>query len=236
MSNSIFKVLFLPGTISFFLILIGTIGLIKLQAKWGKILLVLGLGFYYFCSITPGADLLIGVLEADYMPLAITEVDQADKVVVLTGGRKANILRSFEVIRISALRDHNIELIVAGTEMIDKEKEEASGIELLFINRGIPAENIYIEDVSRNTRENAERVIAKIGDAPFFLVTSAYHMKRAVREFKKLQGNPIPAPTDFRVKRTPYHILDYIPDSDNIKKSDLSFYEYFGLLYYQIFD
>ncbi len=210
--------------------------MLKNKRKWGKVLLATGLGLYYFFSITPGSDLLVGSLESGYLPLPVSEMNEAEKVVVLTGGRKADVLRSSEVIRISNLRDHEIDLIVSGTETIDRDREEASGVEFFFISRGIPAENIYIEDISRNTRENAQRVITKIGEEPFFLVTSAYHMRRATREFEKLGGNPIPAPTDFRERGAPYRLLDYIPDSGNMRKSDLALHEYFGLLYYRFFD
>lgn len=180
--------------------------------------------------------MVIGRLESDFSVLSANEVDKAEIIVVLSGGSKADVLRSSEVLRISTLKEHSPTLIISGTESIDPDRENLSAVESFFINRGIPADNIHIEDKSQNTRENAQNVVETVEDEDFFLVTSAYHMKRALMEFEKLGANPIPAPTDFRKRRDSYRFGDYIPNSENLRKSDLAFHEHFGILYYIIFD
>lgn len=230
-----FRRLLIPGSLSFILVMVGVLFIFIRKKKWGKYLIFFGLLVYYTFSITPFADFLIGSLENDYKPLDISDMDKADTIVVLSGGSKADVLRSSEVLRISVLKDHRPTLIISGTESI-ADRSDFSAVENFFIHRGLPAENIYVEDKSKNTRENAIQTTRKIGDEPFFLVTSAYHMKRAVLEFEKNGANPIPAPTDFRKRKRDYSFGDYIPNSENLRKSDLALHEHFGIIYYNIFD
>ncbi len=234
MNNFLLKSLIVPGTLSFVLVFLGLI-LIVVKSKKGKYLTLSGLLMFYLFSITPVADFIVKNLEDDFTPLSQQKLDEADTIVVLSGGAKADVLRSSEVLRISTLKEHSSELIISGTQEL-ADRESTSLVETFFVSRGVPAEMIYIEDESRNTRENAKQIVSRVGEEPFFLVTSAYHMKRALTEFEKLNANPIPAPTDFRAKRSSYGVGDYIPNSENLRKSDLAVHEYFGIIYYALFD
>jgi uncharacterized SAM-binding protein YcdF (DUF218 family) len=60
---------------------------------------------------------------------------------------------------------------------------------------------VTLEAGSRNTRENARQVAALLGarcQAPWLLVTSAWHMPRAVAEFESVGCRVTPYPVDFR--------------------------------------
>jgi uncharacterized SAM-binding protein YcdF (DUF218 family) len=70
------------------------------------------------------------------------------------------------------------------------------------VDEGIPAGRVVLEEQSRSTRENA--VFAKDMIRPrvsetWVLVTSAYHMPRAVASFRAVDWQVIPYPVDFRV-------------------------------------
>ncbi len=235
MNNSILRNIFAPSSLSFLIIAVGFLFFYLEKNRWAKKLIFLGILFFYLFSTTPVSDLVIAPLENNYEIISASEMKKADTIVVLSGGKKADTIRSSEVLRISNLRNHQTTLIISGTVPL-MEREGFSKIESFFINRGIPSEKIRVEDVSENTRENAFEVAKKIGENPFFLVTSAYHMKRSLIEFEKVNANPIPAPTDFRKKGKPYGFRDYIPNSGNLRKSDLGFHEYMGILYYRFFD
>ncbi len=232
------KSILIPSAFCFFLFLIGFIYLSlkdSKKKKKGYRILAIALFLYYIFSITPGANFFISFLETDFEQLSKNKIREAEVIVVLTGGEKTDLIRSSEVLRISNLKNHQAELIISGTEMLTVQ-DETSQIENFFISRGVPAENIIIDDQSKNTKENVEQVFKLIEDRPFFLVTSAYHMRRAIDEFKKIGANPIPAPIDFRSKYFNYGLEDYIPNSNNLRKTDLAFYEYLGIIYYRIFD
>ena len=90
-----------------------------------------------------------------------------------------------------------------------------------------------LEAQSRTTFESAKNIKQILGDEPFFLVTSSYHLPRSMEVFQKMGTKPIAAPTDFR-KEESYDILDFFPSARNLEKSDLALHEYFGILFYRI--
>ncbi|MDP1538639.1 MAG: YdcF family protein [bacterium] len=231
----ILQQLLLPSVFVLVLILIGLVlWLMSKKKKLGKILMIAGLLLYYLFSTTIVSNFLLSPLESKYSPLGIEDMEGVDKVVLLLGGREADVLRGSEVLRISHLRDHEVKIIISGTDPLLSTSEEALAVKRFFINRGLEEENIIIEGRSRNTWENIRNVQEIVQGKPFFLVTSAYHMERAIKEFEKVEANPIPAPTDFKIKTEKYNVLDFLPDSQNLRKSDLALYEYFGILWYRL--
>ncbi len=232
---TLFKIvssIILPST---FILLFLVAGLILyVSKKKGIKLIIIGTTLYLFFSITIVSDLLLYPLEKDYSPLTVEEMQEADTIVLLLGGREANVLRGSEVLRISHLTENKKRIIISGTNPLLETSTEALAVRNFFINRGIPEENIVIEGSSRNTRENVINVVSIVEEDPFFLVTSAYHMNRSLAEFEKLGSNPIPAPTDFKRKGGEYRFIDFIPHSYNLKYSDTAFHEYFGIIYYRL--
>ncbi len=222
-----FLQLFLYPSIFFFLFIL--LGLILKKKK----LIILGIIFYYIFSITLVSDFLLLPLEGNYQPLTLDRMAEADKIVLLLGGREADVLRASEVLRISHLTNHEKKIIISGTDPLNPKSETAQAVRNFFIHRGIPSETIIIEGQSRDTWENIQNVKEIVKEQPFFLVTSAYHLKRSEQEFKKVNANPIPAPTDFKRKAN-YGFFDFVPGSQSLRNSDLAIKEYFGILYYNL--
>jgi uncharacterized SAM-binding protein YcdF (DUF218 family) len=92
-----------------------------------------------------------------------------------------------------------------------------------------------LEDRSRNTFENAVLSAAMVGvdvKKPWLLVTSAWHMPRAMATFEKAGWNVTPYPVDFRTGHsTPW--TDYSL-SDGAAKWQLVLHELLGLWVYQL--
>ncbi|OQA71046.1 MAG: hypothetical protein BWY34_00217 [Parcubacteria group bacterium ADurb.Bin247] len=228
----ILQQIILPSVFIPIIILIGIVFVFSSKRyKFGRILLIIGLALYYIFSITPIVDLLLKPLEQEYS--TVSDIQKADKIALLLGGRESDVLRSSEVLRIAHLTDHTTQIIISGTDSQNPDSGEALAVRNFFINRGVPKDNIIIEGNSRNTKENVKNIYNIVGDEHFFLVTSAYHMKRAMLEFEKLGANPIPAPIDFKSVGE-YGILSYIPNSKNLRNSDLAMHEYFGIIFYNI--
>jgi uncharacterized SAM-binding protein YcdF (DUF218 family) len=64
---------------------------------------------------------------------------------------------------------------------------------------------------------------------PFLMVTSAYHMPRAMRLMERKGAHPIPAPTGQRVNesaRAGWRSL--LPTADGLRKTDRALHEYLG--------
>jgi len=231
-----FKVLqqlLLPSSFVLFLIIVGLFFWVVSRRKTlGKVLMLLGILLYYLFSITAVTNYLLSPLENKYSSLEIEDVQLADKAVLLLGGSEADVLRGSEILRISHLKNQEVEIIISGTDPLLPTSEEALGIKRFFVSRGLEEENIIIEGHSRNTWRNIRNVKEIVEEEPFFLVTSAYHMERAKREFEKVEASPIPAPTDFKIRTERYTALDFLPDARNLRNSDLAVHEYLGILWY----
>ena len=231
----LFKILqefLVPSVFTLVLLVVGSVLLLK-SKKIGKIFLVSGIALYYLFSITPLADLTLLPLESQYMQIEENELGKTDKIVLLLGGREGDVLRASEVLRLYFLKEGLPQIIISGTDPLNPQKKEAEDVKEFLTERGIPAENIVLEDKSRNTAESAKNIKELLGKEPLFLVTSAYHLPRSVETFEKAGLNPVPAPADFKVEGQ-YNILDFFPDAKNLRNSDLAFHEYFGIIYYRL--
>ena len=227
----ILEMFLLPSVFVLVLILIGIILIFrKKRGKLGKILIILGILLYYLFSITPVADSIISPLEKQYQPVQKEELEKADKIVLLLGGKESDVLRASEVLRLYNLQSA---IIISGRDPLSPKIEEAKEVKEFLTERGISAENIILEDKSRNTFESAKNIKEILDDEPFFLVTSAYHLPRAIETFQKARTNPIPAPADFKIEKN-YDILDFFPDAQNLRNSDIALHEYFGILWYRL--
>lgn len=90
-------------------------------------------------------------------------------------------------------------------DMVDNDVSEADIATEVFRTHGIANQRILFENQSRNTAENARLshalVKPKKGDR-WVLITSAFHMPRAVASFKAAGWHEItPFPVDFRTRR-----------------------------------
>lgn len=69
---------------------------------------------------------------------------------------------------------------------------EAEAMARRIIERGVPAERVFIEDRSRDTLSNAvfvaERYLARITPRPLIIVTSPFHMARSLATFAFVLG------------------------------------------------
>lgn len=92
-----------------------------------------------------------------------------------------------------AWRQHSYRrIIVSGS------RGAAMAMQTALIGLGVPAERIEPEPAADSTRENALRVGEKLGPeaGPVVLLSSDYHMRRAVAAFRKagVDVKPLPCP------------------------------------------
>jgi uncharacterized SAM-binding protein YcdF (DUF218 family) len=107
---------------------------------------------------------------------------------------------------------------------------------LLFLERmGLAPARVTAEDKSRNTIENAlftKRIAAPKPGERWLLVTSAYHMPRAVGVFRKA-GFPIePYPVDWRTRGRRDLARPFQTVGDGLRRTDTALREWVGLFVY----
>ena len=95
---------------------------------------------------------------------------------------------------------------------------------------GVRAALLVVLETPVDTAQEAYAVRAVLADGErFLLVTSASHMRRAVRHFERVGLVPIDLPTHYRTGRDgPHRLRDWMPSSDALRKTERSVYEYLG--------
>jgi uncharacterized SAM-binding protein YcdF (DUF218 family) len=131
----------------------------------------------------------------------------------------------------------SLELVFSGGEgrLLTTGVTESELARAFFSQQGIDMQKVRLENGSRNTRENAQQVAKLLGhrcQEPWLLVTSAWHMPRALMEFKNLGCNVTAFPVDFRTgKSTTF--TDYSL-AQSLVLWQTALHEWLGLLVYKI--
>ncbi|MDF1802060.1 YdcF family protein [Thalassovita sp.] len=177
----------------------------------------LGLTFLLLLTLLPLGDVLIRPLEARF-PVA-PDLVAVDGIIVLGGAEQAGRAQQWGLPQTNDAGERFIEgaalalahpqaklLFTGGSgalgDLGNTDVPQAAMAHQLFTRLGIAPERILLERTSRNTAENARNSLALIQPElaeVWVLVTSAYHMPRAVQSFQAA-GWPqvVPWPVDHR--------------------------------------
>jgi uncharacterized SAM-binding protein YcdF (DUF218 family) len=179
--------------------------------KWGRRVCVLTLFLFAFLSWRSIPDTLISKLEgAHEVP---TDISKFHGVVVLGGafssGRaRGTILpalscsaeRMTEAVPLMKENPH-LQLLFAGGDarLVGASEPESDNARNFFERMEVDASRVRFESKSRNTFENAMNAFEVAGadnTKPWLLLTSAWHMPRALATFQKAGWNVTPYPVD----------------------------------------
>lgn len=231
------QALTVPSGVVFFILLIGLIFLWTKRDRLGKIILTLGVTLYYLFSLDPVATLLLSPLERPYNNPDFEQAEHVKTAVLLTGGEMADVLRASALLRIyrewRESGSKGSRIIISGISPLEPTFDEPGVLRAYLEERGVPLSMIFLDRKPMNTRQSSLTLRHILGKAPFFLVTSAYHMKRSMMEFERLGMKPIPVATDFRTKNHRYTFLSLFPSAGNLIDCDIAFHEYAGMLFYR---
>ncbi|MFG1286310.1 YdcF family protein [Xanthobacter versatilis] len=114
---------------------------------------------------------------------------------------------------------------------------EAQMIRMSLPDLGIPEARVEFEGKSRNTAENAEFAKALLKPKPgerWLLVTSAWHMPRAVGCFRKVGFDVVPYPVDFQTAAPDRLDQPFSRAADGLDKTDVATREWIGLVAYYL--
>jgi uncharacterized SAM-binding protein YcdF (DUF218 family) len=101
---------------------------------------------------------------------------------------------------------------------------------------GVPTENMTFEKTSRNTYENAvfsADIVRPDPSQKWLLVTSAWHMTRAIGCFRKAGWNVYPAPTGYFTTGN-YHLKLGLGFAEELHLLSRAVHEYVGLVAYYL--
>ncbi|HEY0945371.1 MAG TPA: YdcF family protein, partial [Opitutaceae bacterium] len=95
---------------------------------------------------------------------------------------------------------------------------------------GVPADNVVEQAEVHDTVDEIRALRARAGDTPVALVTSAWHMPRAVALARRAGLRVIPCPADFAARPQPQPSwTDYMWDLSGLDRTTKAVHEYLGL-------
>ena len=237
----------LPLLFSPLIIIIGLIifSLITNSKKLG----LLGIFILLFCSIPIVSDKLIAYLESDYKLNQVSEVQDADAIVVLSGMVK--------VIKNKNNFDYewgeSVDRIFAGIELFKENKSqtliltrgklpwsvgipEGEYLREVAIKFGVPEKNILLTEKVENTDQEAKAIkkLFSINNPKVILVTSAFHMTRALTVFEAAGIDIVAFPVDFQSSESKLTFMSFIPSAKALRDTSFFVREMIGRTYYKL--
>ncbi len=213
----------MPLSLGLVLAFIGLFFLYKNRLKPSKIFLTISIVWISLISYVPFSNLLLMPLETKYEKLKNIPSDV--KYILLLGGDKYN--RAWEVLRLYN-KIPNVKIITSGYAGRGDIPGAIKTANLLY-EAGIPKDRIIIHSEPKDTKEEAVKIKQTLGDDKFILITSSYHMPRALALFQKEGLNPIIAPTDYKIEDNDKLLSE--PMGRHLNKTEIAWHEYLGLLW-----
>lgn len=223
-------------------VLLAAIGWVRL----GRFVALLAVGQAVLVSLQPVSELLILPLENEARRMAAASPPCCYDAIVILGGALTPAtppLRPHPHITDSADRVwHAVRLfkqglapriiLSGGTLPVAGENvgSEAEAMRLMLRDFGVPDDRIVVEGNSLNTIENIREIRAIVGTAQVALVTSGYHMPRAMKLARLAGLNAQAFPTDWRAvsdAQTSWTVL--LPSIEAMGYSWLGIKEYLAL-------
>jgi uncharacterized SAM-binding protein YcdF (DUF218 family) len=224
---------------------IAVVGLIARAFGWRRTAAGLWIGaacLIYLAAIAPVADALLAPLEGRFPPLGDVQVlppvryivvlgsgyDQRDNIPITAALSADGLARITEGVRLMhQLR--GARLVVSGGAS-ENQLASAIGYAKFAVELGVDPDVVVKLDKSLDTAEEAGSVHALVGSSPFILVTSAYHMPRAMLLMQLAGAHPIAAPTGQLASRhAVFAARGWIPGTSSLRKTECALHEYMGL-------
>jgi len=233
-----------------FLIMVGIVGTLLLRTRFvrtGWRLVVGSLILLAIVGLSPVGNALILPLEQRF-PAWDSSRGAPDGVVILGGAVTPDVALARNDVALNeaaermtaavelARRYPDARIIFSGGEgNLAFGGNESEAALKLFERLGVPPGRILTEDKSRNTVENAlftkQIAMPKPGER-WLLVTSAYHMPRAIGIFRKVGFTVEAYPVDWRTRGPQDAVRPFESMGSGIRRTDTAVREWVGLVVY----
>ena len=216
------------------------------RQRTGKALVTISTLLLGFFSYGVMSDRLVRPLEQEYrLTTDFERLKHVKWIVVLSGGASVDpelpLSTSLTGVCLSRLLEgvyiHNrlpeTKLILTGRSNATGIMTDADVMGDVAKEWGVKPENIVLETKARDTKDHPIYVKEIVGRDKFILVTSASHMPRAMALFRKYGMEPIPAPTDYMVKKREggLRLGVFFPSAGSLEKAERVIHEYLGIVW-----
>ena len=235
----------MPLPLGVLFVLLGLFFLYKKQFNKARFILLFSVFWLFTFSYDPVANKLLYQIESSYPSLQ--QAPQDTKYIYLLGGGHNDdetlpitsqvsneaVVRLNEAIRLYRQLEGKAKIIVSGYSGPHNQTPHAIMQKRLAHALGIPINDLIVSPEPQDTEDEAINAQKIIGKQNFILVTSAYHMKRAMKWFEKQNLHPIPAPTYHQASKSNQNFTDILSPIALIK-SRVVFHEFLGMIWQKI--
>ncbi|MGA7457445.1 MAG: YdcF family protein [Methyloceanibacter sp.] len=242
-----------PSTLIALLIGYGAILIWTGWARWGRRFVTIGAILLLVAGLSPLGNALILPLE-DRFPRANLDDPPPPTGFIILGGAEDRLVgeargaptlneageRMVEAAML-ARRFPEAKIAFSGGDagILYTSGSEAEGAQTLLTALGVPQDRLILEAKSRDTYENAaylKQEFARAGELGpgkrWLLITSAYHMPRAMGAFRQAGFNVEPWPLDYRTRGKADLTRPFDKVSEGLRRVDVASREWVGLLAY----
>ncbi len=236
-----------PSTLVLLFLLLAFVLLLVRRRRGAGLSLLVALALVFLGS-SPLVSDVYNRHERQYTPIPVAQSPTADAIVLLAGDISIPIPprvesqvrgnRSVHTFRLYRAGKAPL-IIVSGGNVFRQEgfRPEAAYTADLLQEWGIPQSAIIFEGNSRNTRENAletSRFLKNRQLNRVLLVTSAFHMPRALATFRGVGIDAIPSPSSISAELDQPTLLNWIPSLDGLGTMQSVVHEKIGIFVYRM--
>jgi|LSQX01.1.fsa_nt_gb uncharacterized SAM-binding protein YcdF (DUF218 family) len=231
-----------PGIIIVLVLLLSIFLYRKHNYKMSRVCVAISV-LLYIVSVPIVGDALIRGLESRHTPPSKVE---GDVIIMLGAGTTVDTpnvsstghLTGYAANRLlTCVQLHrvlNVPIIISGGAVYENSSSEAEIAREILLDLGVEDDKIILEKRSLNTTQNAmysKQIVESYDYKRPIIVTSAFHIDRALRQFDKAGLTVTPYPTDYQTTVDfIFSVSLFIPSADALTNVNLALKEYIGIL------
>lgn len=244
-----------PSTLIALLIAYGAILIWTGWARWGRRFVSVGAALLLIAGLSPLGNALILPLENRFPRANLDQPPPPTGFIVLGGAldrlvgqaRKAPTLneageRMVETVTLARkFPEAKIAFTGGDAGILYPSDSEATGAATMLTDMGVAPDRLILEAAARDTYENAvylKTELDKLGllgpGKRWVLITSAYHMPRAIASFRQAGFDVEAWPVDYRTRGRADLTRPFDKVSEGLRRVDVAAREWVGLLAYRL--
>ncbi|MEG6509771.1 YdcF family protein [Methyloligella sp. 2.7D] len=242
-----------PSCFIAFLLLAGTIMVWTYWARWGRRIVALAAGLLLIAGLSPLGNAMVLPLEDRFKRADLEKLPAPTGFIVLGGSESRLVGEARHAPSLNEAGERLVEAAILARQFPDAKiafsggdagifypaKSEASGAESLLTALGVSEDRLVLEANSRDTYENAvylKQELTSLGlagpDRRWVLITSAYHMPRAMGCFRQAGLDVEAWPVDYRTRGPQDLTRPFDKVSEGLRRVDMASREWVGLFAY----
>jgi uncharacterized SAM-binding protein YcdF (DUF218 family) len=242
-----------PSTLIALLIVYGSILIWTGWARWGRRFVTVGVILLLVAGLSPLGNALILPLEDRFPRANLDEPPAPTGFIVLGGAEDRLVGQARKAPTLNEAGERMVETVMLARKFPEAKiafsggdagifytsDSEAVGAARMLTDMGVAPDRLILEAGARDTYENAVYLKAELDKLGLLgpgkrwvLITSAYHMPRAMASFRRAGFEVEPWPVDYRTRGHADLTRPFDKVSEGLRRVDVATREWVGLLAY----